>query len=135
MHSVVIICCALLGLLAFGLGFNVSVQRNKTKTGISPGTDPTSPLMKAVRAHGNSVEYGAILIGLFVVLSLTYSDRNLGLFASALVIVITLARGVHAFGMLTCVSLDKSNPFRFIGALTTYLAGFVLCAVLIGKAF
>ena len=135
MHSTLIIAITLLAILVLGLGFNVSLQRNKTKTGISAGSDPASPLMKAVRAHANAAEYNGLLIGLFVTMALVYQGRDLGLFASAIVIVLTLARFTHAFGMLTCATLEQSNPFRFIGALLTYLAGFILCGLLLSKAF
>lgn len=134
MHSILTIAIALLALLVLLLGFNVSLQRNKTKTGISPGTDPASPLMKAVRAHANSAEYNAIIIGLFITMALVYQDRDLGIFATSLVAALTLARYVHAAGMITCSTLEKANPLRFIGALLTYIAGIVLCGLLLAKA-
>ena len=85
MHQTLIICSALLALLVFGLGFNVSLTRNRLKDGHSGGTDPTSPLMKAVRAHANATEYVSIIIALFVVTALVYQNRDLGLTMTILV--------------------------------------------------
>lgn len=135
MHTLLIVAVALLALLVLLLGFNVSLQRNKTKTSISPGTDPTSPLMKAVRAHANASEYVPLIIGLFITMGFVYQGRDLGIFATSLVVALVLARFTHAAGMLTCQTLEKSNPLRFIGALLTYVAGIVLCGLLLAKAF
>ncbi len=134
MHQTLIICSALLALLVFGLGFNVSLTRNRLKDGHSGGTDPTSPLMKAVRAHANATEYVSIIIALFVVTALVYQNRDLGLTMTILAIAITVCRFLHAIGMLTCETLAKANPFRFIGALGTYILGFVIAGLLLAKA-
>ncbi len=134
MHTELILASGLLGLLVFALGFNVSLQRNKSREGVSVGTDPKSPLLKANRAHANAAEYNGVLIALFVVIALVYRNRDLGLLATSLVGLVTLARFSHAFGMLTCKSLNEKNPFRFAGALITYLAGAAICLLLIVKA-
>ena len=134
MHQTLIICSALLGLLVFGLGFNVSLARNRLKDGHSAGDDPTSPLMKAVRAHANATEYVGVIIALFVVTALVYQNRDLGLTMTILAIAITVSRFLHAIGMLTCKTLAKANPFRFVGALGTYLLGIVIAGLLLTKA-
>jgi uncharacterized protein len=134
MSPILIICSAALGLLTFALGFNVSLARNRLKDGHSFGNDPAGPLMKAVRAHANAAEYIGVIIGLFVVTALVYAGRDLGIAMTVIVIGITLARFSHAIGMLTCKTLETANPFRFAGALGTYLFGFALSGMLIAKA-
>lgn len=131
MHSTIIICSSLLGLLVFALGFNVSLARSSTKDIHSAGDDPAGKLMKAVRAHANSTEYVGVIIGLFVLTGLVYSGRDLGIYMTSLIVILTLSRILHAAGMLTCETLAKPNPLRFIGALFTYLAGFALTITLI----
>ena len=59
MHVILIICSAVLGLLVFGLGFNVSMTRARTKDVHSAGSDPAGAMMKSVRAHANATEYAA----------------------------------------------------------------------------
>jgi len=43
-------------------------MRGATKTGIGAGDDPSGPLNKAVRAHGNAAEYIPIFVALFLYL-------------------------------------------------------------------
>lgn len=133
MHTTIIICSALLGLLVFALGFNVSMTRSRTKDIHSSGDDPAGPMMKAVRAHANATEYVGVIIGLFLLTGLMYAGRDLGIYMTSLIVGLTLARMLHAVGMLTCTTLAESNPFRFIGALFTYLIGFALTITLIVK--
>lgn len=134
MHTTLIICAAALGLLVFSLGFNVSLTRARTKDVHSGGSDPAGMMMKAVRAHANASEYIGVIIALFVVTALVYQGRDLGLTVSIFVIGITIARFVHAFGMLTCKTLAEPNPFRFIGAFFTFTFGFLLSGILLAKA-
>lgn len=134
MHDLLIICSAVLGLLVFGLGFNVSMTRARTKDVHSTGSDPAGAMMKSVRAHANATEYCGLIIALFVVTTLVYSGRDLGLTMSILVVGVTLARLIHAAGMLTCKTLAEPNPLRFAGALFTYLFGFAICLLLLAKA-
>ena len=63
-----IICTAILAAMLFLLGLNVSRMRGVTaKVGGSQfPDDPASPLLIAVRAHGNAAEYIPALIVLFL---------------------------------------------------------------------
>ena len=63
-----IICTAILAAMLFLLGFNVSRLRGATaKAGGSQlPTDPASPLLIAIRAHGNAAEYIPTFIVLFL---------------------------------------------------------------------
>ncbi len=119
-----IICTAILGALLFLLGFNVSRLRGATaKAGGSQlPTDPASPLLIAIRAHGNAAEYIPALIVLFLLVG----ARTHAWVAVPLIVGATAARLVHAYGMLTTPSLAAEVPFRLVGAVGTYLFGVAL---------
>jgi uncharacterized membrane protein YecN with MAPEG domain len=119
-----IICTAVLAAMLFLLGLNVSRVRGATaKSGGSQmPTDPTSPLLIAIRAHGNATEYVPALIVLFLLVGF----RSPTVVAVPLIIGATLARLVHAYGMLSASSLAKETPARVVGALGTYLFGVAL---------
>lgn len=124
MSNTVIICIALMGILVFALGANVT--RHRAMRGRSGGpqqsTDPTDRLLIATRAHGNAAEYVPTLIGLLIVCS-TLTD---GWWLNTLAVVALTARAVHAFGMLTAKSLAEHGPVRDSGAIFTYLSGLAL---------
>ena len=117
-----IVCTALLGLLVFGLGIGVSAVRGSSNTVIGWSPDPTDRLHKMVRAHGNAVEYAPML----AVLMLLLGARSPAGWITWVFVLATLARYVHAAGMITCESLAKPNPLRAAGAVGTYLCGLVL---------
>jgi uncharacterized membrane protein YecN with MAPEG domain len=119
-----IICTAILGALLFLLGFNVSRVRGATaKAGGSQlPTDPASPLLIAIRAHGNAAEYVPALIVLFLLVG----ARTHAWVAVPLIVGATAARLVHAYGMLTAPSLAAEVPLRLFGAVGTYLFGVAL---------
>jgi uncharacterized protein len=119
-----IICAAILAALVFVLGFNVSRLRGATaKAGGSQlPTDPASPLLLAIRAHGNAAEYIPTLIVLFLLVG----ARSPAWLAIPLIVGATGARLVHAYGMLTASSLAKETLGRLVGAVGTYLFGVAL---------
>src|SRR5262249_27607004 len=55
--NIAVICTALLGLLLFGLGFHVSLQRRENRRSMGYEASPVDPLHRAVRAHANTAEY------------------------------------------------------------------------------
>lgn len=122
-----LVCIALLGLLVFGLGFAVSMTRGRTNTSIGSSADPTDPLHKMVRAHGNTAEYAAML----AVLIFVVGSRSPATWALWSMIIATASRYLIAVGLILSPTLDKPHPLRFIGALGTYLAGLALCAALL----
>ena len=95
--------------------------------------DPTGPMMKAERAHGNAAEYTALLVGLFVITGFAYAGRDLGIAVTSLVVAITLSRFLHALGCLVCATLEKPHPLKVLGALVTYVGGLALAIMVIGK--
>jgi uncharacterized membrane protein YecN with MAPEG domain len=121
-----IICTAILAALLFALGFNVSRMRGVTaKTGGSQiPTDPASPLLIAIRAHGNAAEYIPTLIVLFLLVG----ARTHAWVAIPLIVGATVSRLLHAVGLLTAPSMAAETPWRLVGAIGTYLFGVALAA-------
>ncbi len=120
--KVAIVCTALLGLLVFLLGLNVSMARGAGKAGDYP-TNPADSFFKRIRAHGNTAEYAPML----AVLMLIAGERNPAIWVLWVMGIATASRYLIAAGILTSSSLEKANPLRFIGALGTYLSGIALC--------
>jgi uncharacterized protein len=119
-----IICTAILAALLFVLGFNVSRMRGVTakQGGSQAPTDPASPLLIAQRAHGNATEYVPTLIVLFLLVGARSPDAV----AIPLIVGATLARLLHAYGMVTARTLAAESIVRIGGAMATYLFGAAL---------
>jgi uncharacterized membrane protein YecN with MAPEG domain len=123
MSTTVVICIALLGILVFVLGANVTRHRaRRGDTGTQVPTDPADSLFIAQRAHGNASEYVPTLIGLLIVCS-TLTD---GWWLNTLAVAALAARVVHAAGILTSKTMAEHGPMRDAGALVTYLTGLAL---------
>jgi uncharacterized membrane protein YecN with MAPEG domain len=121
-----IICTAILAAMLFLLGLNVSRMRGVTaKAGGSQfPDDPASPLLIAIRAHGNAAEYIPTLILLFLLVG----ARSPAAVAIPLIAGATAARVVHAYGLLTAPSMAAQTRGRLAGAMGTYVFGFALAA-------
>lgn len=119
--TVAIVAAATLAALVFVLGFNVSRLRGITAKagGTQLPTDPADRLFIAIRAHGNAAEYVPTLMVLFLLVG----ARSPAAVAVVLIVGATLARLVHAFGMLTAPSLAADTPLRLGGAIGTYVFG------------
>jgi len=124
MSTVTIVCIALMGVLLFLLGANVTRHRviRGKNGGNQASTDPTDRLLIAIRAHGNAAEY----IPTLIVLLLVCSALSSGWWVEALAVAALGVRATHAVGMLTTKSLASHGPLRDIGALGTYLVGITL---------
>jgi uncharacterized membrane protein YecN with MAPEG domain len=124
MSTTVIVCIALMGILLFLLGANVT--RHRAIRGRSGGTqqptDPADRMFIAIRAHGNAAEYVPTLAVLLVVCS-TLTE---GWWLNLLAVVAVAARISHAVGMLTSPTMADHGPARDAGAVLTYLAGVAL---------
>ena len=125
--NVAIICTALLGLLLFALGLNVSIQRNRSKRSVGYDASPTDPLHRAVRAHANTAEY----VPFFAVMFLWFAAHPAPTWITVTIVIATAARFSLVAGLLWSGSLNRPNPARFAGALFTYLSGLVLAAGLV----
>jgi uncharacterized protein len=121
-----IICTAILAAMLFLLGLNVSRMRGVTaKAGGSQfPDDPASPLLIAIRAHGNAAEYIPTLILLFLLVG----ARSPAAVAIPLIVGATAARVVHAYGLLTAPSMAAQTTGRLAGAMGTYVLGVALAA-------
>ncbi len=123
-----LVCIAVLAVLVFGLGANVTrlrALRGKHDGNQFPA-DPSDPLLKAIRAHGNAIEYIPTMMVLFLLVDARAPDWTL-----AFVVGATAARIVHAAGMLTARTLGKPTPLRNAGALGTYLFGLALAGTVL----
>jgi len=123
MSDIVIISIALMGILVFVLGANVTRYRAmRGATGNQMPSDPADRMLIAQRAHGNATEYVPTLIGLLIVCS-ALTD---GWWLDTLAVAAVAARLVHALGMLTSKTLATHGPLRDAGAMLTYLSGIAL---------
>src|ERR1043166_321704 len=64
--NVAIVCTALLGLLLFGLGLNVSLQRRQNRRSAGHDASPVDPLHRAIRAHANTAKYAPFFAVMFL---------------------------------------------------------------------
>ncbi len=123
MNTIPVISIAVLGLLVFVLGANVTRFRiQRGDAGNQMPTDPADRMYIAQRAHGNATEYVPTLIGLIIVCSFFTDSWWLNVLSLAAMVV----RGLHAVGMLTSKTLAAHGPMRDIGALGTYATGIAL---------
>ena len=121
--TVAIVSIALLGILLFLLGANVTRHRAiRGDTGNQMPTDPADRMFIAQRAHGNAAEYVPTLIVLILVCFLLGD----GWWVQALAIAAVVSRGLHAYGLLTAKTMAAHGPVRDIGALGTYATGIAL---------
>ncbi len=128
--SISLICVALLALLVIGLGFRVSLARRKSSTSCGNNEDPTDPLFKAIRAHGNSIEYAPMLALLIYILG----TMPVAAWVTLTMCLATFFRYMLVVGLLYPPTMAKSNKLRFIGALGTYVTGFLLILALFMQA-
>jgi uncharacterized membrane protein YecN with MAPEG domain len=128
--NVYLVCSGILVLLYFLLAFNVSLTRGREKTGIGSGSDPSGPLNKSIRIHGNASEY----IPLFVALFLYFNSVGASGWVVWVVVLVTICRFLHAIGMQMSRNLNRAQPLRFVGSLGTYLGGFALGVELLRRA-
>lgn len=125
----------LLGLLVFLLGANVSrVRRSVTVTQHEAEANPESALRKAIRAHGNCIEYAPMLSLMILAIGLAI-PMLMSKWIVALMLAAVAARYIHAFGILTGGSVYTANTLKTVGALGTYLTGAILSVILIVRAF
>ena len=123
MNTLQIICVALLGVLLFVLGANVTRHRAiRGNTGNQMPTDPADRMFIAIRAHGNAAEYVPTLCVLILICG-TLSD---GWWVDVLALAAVFVRFSHAVGMLTSKTMASHGPLRDIGALGTYATGIAL---------
>lgn len=129
--QVAIVCTSLLGLLLFGLGLFVSIQRQRSRQIIGHHPDPEDPIHRAVRAHANTAEYAPFLAILF----LWHGAHAAASWVLWTMAVATAARYLLAGSLLLGPTMARPNPARFAGALATYVCGLLLAAAMLAQAF
>ena len=121
------VCAGVLGLLVFALGLGVSLTRGATSTTVGFNPDPTDRLYKMVRAHGNATEYNPML----AVLILYLGTREPSAWVQWTFVTAAVGRVLHAAGMIMSPTLARPQPLRAIGAVVTYVTGFILAVLAI----
>ena len=107
-----------LGLLLLTLGVRVSLLRSKLRVGMGHGDD--LDLARAIRAHGNSIEWILLMLVLFLVAELDGASRT---FLHVCGITFVGARIAHAAGVSRT---SKESSGRFWGMAATWLVIAVL---------
>ncbi len=131
--AIALLSVGLLGLLISLLGFNVSMKRKSVVlTQHEAEADPKSALCKAMRAHGNCIEYAPMLA--LMILALGLRSPLPSIFLSGVMLAAVGFRYLHAVGVLASESIYAANWMKFVGALGTYLSGIVMSVWLIYKA-
>lgn len=123
MSTVITTSIALMGILLFLLGANVTRHRAvRGDTGNQQPTAPDDAMLVAIRAHGNAAEYIPTLAILIIVCA-TLTD---GWWLDTLAIGALVARLLHGVGMIASGSLAKRSPVKEVGAMLTYVTGIAL---------
>ena len=118
------VCAGLLGLLAVSLTVSVGRLRMTKKIYLGDGGDPE--MLKAIRAHGNFMEY----VPLCLVLIYFVSDFYGYWYTAIMAVVLLLARVLHAGGILGLIPLGRT-----IGAAGTTILLVVASALIIYSGF
>jgi uncharacterized protein len=122
--GVVMFYTGLNALLALVLAVLVSRQRVRSKTNMGAGGNPA--LERAIRAHGNLVEYAPLVLIMLLVLALSGLST---FWLNVLGIAFTAGRVLHAWGLSTS---SRENVGRAAGISLTWLSmgvAVVLCVL------
>lgn len=125
--SIPLMCITMLGFLGIGLGFAVSTIRGKTDVVYGSSINPEDTLFKAIRAHGNTMEYVPLLALLIYILS----QFQLPTWVIWFIVLVTISRYLFAAGMVFHKTLAERNIMRLVGAMGTYVFGIGLCVALL----
>ena len=116
--------------LGWTLLLALNVTRHRMKEGVSTGSGSSQSLDRAVRAHGNNIEYvpGAIL-GILILAALGYSPFVINLLGASLLV----ARFCHAHGIQQLeVDLPKT---RVLGNVLTWALYLIVVCLLVYSYF
>lgn len=126
MSHIAIACVLALGILVFGLGLGVSLNRQKLKKSYGVSEDPESLLYKFSRAHSNTAEYAPY----FAILMLFHGAQNPAAWIEWVMVAAVASRYLLVIGLIAFPSMKTTNMLRFIGAIGTYTTGLVLTGAL-----
>jgi len=131
--AIALLSVGLMGLLVFLLGLNVSRERRSViLTQHEAEAEVGSGLRKAIRAHGNCVEYVPMLS--LMILALGLRSPILPVWLAVLMLSAVFFRYLHAFSVVSAETIYSSTVLKFIGASGTYFTGTLLAIVLIVRA-
>ncbi len=99
--TVFFVCAGLLRLLAAGLAFHIPGLRRKKRISLGEGGD--AEMRRAVRAHGNLIEWAPLCLLLIWLLHGPYGNR----LVAVLAVILTVRRFMHAGGMLGGVMFGR----------------------------
>ncbi|MBL4910722.1 MAG: MAPEG family protein [Alteromonadaceae bacterium] len=116
---------SILALFLIALAFNIIKLRFKFQVGLGDGGE--QPLIKAIRIHGNFIEYMPLALILLASYELNGGNE---LYLHIIGIVLVTGRVLHAMGLSKTVG--ASLP-RQIGMLSTFIVLFVLAVLNILK--
>jgi uncharacterized membrane protein YecN with MAPEG domain len=120
--GVVMFYAGINALLALGLAILVSRRRGNVKVSVGSGGDAV--LERAIRAHGNLVEYAPFILLLLLLLA----ENGLGaLWLHVMGVTLTLGRILHAWGMLTASRARFARRAGIGLTWATMLAALILC--------
>lgn len=116
--TITLIAASLMTLWKMVLTINVGKYRIKSKTTLGDGGNPD--LLRAIRAHGNFIEFTPMLLIILGLLEYSRANQTLLL---ALAIMIVVGRILHGLGLGYPGLFPKDvNRFRMIGTLLSVLA-------------
>jgi len=121
--TVFFVCVGLLGLLAVGLTTYVGHLRGRKKIFLGDGGDPE--MLSAIRAQANLVELTPLCLFIIWLLHGPYGNGTI----AVLVVILTVARFLHAGGMLGLLKFGRvagataTTAILAISALLLILAG------------
>lgn len=118
---------ALTALLVVGLGARVARLRMRHRVGLGDGG--IVELQRAIRVHGNLVEYAPLALLLLLICELSAALPAAGLHACGLAII--AGRVLHALGVSRS---SQRTPGRFLGMGLTWLTLLALAVALLIKA-
>lgn len=114
----------ILGLVMIALSINVVRNRRRAKVSLGDGGNPT--LQRAIRAHGNLVEYAPWILLLMTLVELQGASPYILHIQGSLLVI---GRVSHLLAIL-----GQRFPPRVFGMLLTYGVTFWLCVQGIGNA-
>jgi hypothetical protein len=125
--SITPIYAALCGFLVIILALRVVLQRRKNKVGLGDGD--TKELKKAIRVHGNAVEYLPLAL---ILLMLFEVNTGQTIWVHIYGGVLVVARIAHAMGLTRTGGVSSG---RFLGTLFTWLVIIFLSGHLLVTSF
>lgn len=125
--KVTMLYAGLSGVMYFVLSMMVIRLRTATKTGLGHSPDPTSPLFRAVRIHGNFAEFVPFILFL---MALDEMSGRSQLFMHIFGVSLILVRIAHYMGVS---QTHGKSTGRLVGGLGTFTIMMILSVLLIIK--